>query len=244
MKARARIVAVVAATVVASISSPTAFCVVTPAPSLPAASSANDTGSQNTPQSLRDKAELEKLRAEVEKLHAEITDLEAVGPHLHEFATVMTAVGGLLGAFLGAIVTAVVAYMGHRITDRYNEVQSGKLQQERDKLRQDRILGHEKHDLELYQGLGNASPRAQFAAAAVLLQRLENISSLTSHSELGRQEVTAERVRDVKTIVHVLIALLKERTTDSSLRVLQKHVADNLIKNLVITHPLVLRRHH
>ena len=70
---------------------------------------------------------------------------------------------------MGAAIAALVAWLGQRINRNYNEVQS-------EKLRQDRELEHKKHNLELYKSLGSDNPRGQFAAAAVLLQRLEHLS--------------------------------------------------------------------
>lgn len=106
-----------------------------------------------------------------------------------------------------------------RLNTNYNRVQT-------DKLRQDREFEHEKHNLELYQSLGSDNSRGQFAAAAVLLQRLEQLCEATD--VVGDFDIEADKT----TITHILISILKEQVDDGNLNVLRKHIADNLVKAL------------
>jgi hypothetical protein len=160
-------------------------------------------------------ADISKTKADVEKTNAEVANLREIGPGLNRFVTVTTAIGGLAGAIFGGLIAILVA----RLNTNYNRVQT-------DKLRQDREFEHEKHNLELYQGLGSDNPRGQFAAAVVLLQRLEQLCEATD--VVGDLNVEADKT----TITHVLISILKEQVDDGNLNVLRKHIADNLVKAL------------
>jgi hypothetical protein len=136
----------------------------------------------------------------------------------------MTAIGALAGGLMGALIAGSVAFIGHQINRNYNHVQSEKLQQ-------DRILSREKHNLELFQGLGSANPRAQFAAAAVLPRRLEALP-FPFEKVSGKARSISPEDRDATTIIHVLISILKEQGTDEAPSTIRKHVADNLVKSL------------
>jgi hypothetical protein len=143
-------------------------------------------------------ADLQKTQAEVAKTKAEVANIQEIGPGLNRFVTIATSLGGVAGAVFGAVIAALVAWVGQRINRNYNRVQS-------DKLRQDRELEHEKHSLELYKSLGSDNPRGQFAAAAVLLQRLEHLSG--EGSAANDRDGHADQI----TIIHVLISVLKEQ---------------------------------
>jgi Pentapeptide repeats (9 copies) len=156
-----------------------------------------------------------------------VANVQEIGPGLNRFVTVSTSVSGLVGAVLGALIAGLVAFVGQQINKNYNRVQS-------EKLRQDADLEREKHNLELYQGLGNVNARAQFAAAAVLLQRLESLSGdqgIGDHSDAQA---------DKDTITHVLISILKEQMDEPNSTVLRKHIADNMVKALKL---VKLNRH-
>jgi hypothetical protein len=74
--------------------------------------------------------------------------------------------------------------------------------------------------------LGSDNPRGQFAAAAVLLQRLGHLSRIIS-------AVDDNDTHDDKiTIIHVLISVLKEQIDEPNSTVLRKHIADNMVKAL------------
>ena len=166
-------------------------------------------------------ADIHKAEADVLKTQAEVANIQEIGPRLNRLVTITTSLAGLAGAVFGAIIAALVAWLGQRINRNYNIVQS-------EKLRQDRELEHEKHSLELYKSLGSDNPRGQFAAAAVLLQRLEHLSG--DGLMTGEHDALADRI----TITHVLISVLKEQTDEPNFTILRKHIADNMVKRLNI----------
>jgi uncharacterized protein YjbI with pentapeptide repeats len=149
-----------------------------------------------------------------------LANMREIGPRLNRFVTITTSLAGLAGAVFGAIIAALVAWLGQRINRNYNIVQS-------EKLRQDRELEHEKHSLELYKSLGSDNPRGQFAAAAVLLQRLQHLSGDALTAE---RDAHADRI----TITHVLVSVLKEQNDEPNFNVLRKHIADTMVKMLNI----------
>ena len=159
------------------------------------------------------KADLQKTRTEIDKAKAEIENLREIGPGLYRITTIATSLGGLAGAIVGAAFAFWAARIGHQINQNYTKAQS-------DKLLQDREAEHEKHNLELYKSLGSENARGQFAAAAVLLQRLERLVKLPTGDP------------DATTIIHVLISVLKERENQQEGDVLRKHIADNMVKAL------------
>jgi len=176
-----------------------------------------DAGLQQRIQLEKLQADLLKTQAEIAKTREEADNLREIGPGLNKVVTLFASLGGIAGAILGAAAALWVARLGSRITKNFNEVQSIK-------LRQDRELGLERHNLDLYQSLGNANARAQFAAAAVLLQRLGQLFEDSDPKDREQAD------RDVSTIIHVLISILKEQTDEPNSAVLRKHIADNMVK--------------
>ncbi len=164
-------------------------------------------------------ADIQKAQVEVAKTKAELENLQEIGPGLNRLVTIATSFGGVAGAIFGAVIALLVAWLGQRFNRNYNKAQS-------DKLRQDRDFEHEKHNLELYKSLGSDNSRGQFAAAAVLLQRLGHISRIISTAD-------DNDTRDDKiTIIHVLTSVLKEQIDEPNSTVLRKHIADNMVKAL------------
>jgi hypothetical protein len=148
---------------------------------------------RKSPGENNDTLETQKLRAEIEKLRIEVESLhitnEALDLRTRRVSTWLGAFGGIAGAIIGA---AGLLGLGLGL----NRTQKSKLEQER-------VLGREKHNMELFQNLGHESLRVQLAAASVLIQRLEGFRS----ARLSPAEQLEKR-----TIIQVLIAVTKKNT--------------------------------
>ena len=131
--------------------------------------------------------EIDKLEAEISKLKSETDSEKEFGPLARQFYIWI----GALGAWL-------VAGVGWWINRSFSKTQHKKLEQ-------DRILGREKHNIELFQHLGHESLRVQLAAVAVLTQRLE------SFRERKKYELSLAEQLEKSTITRVLIAVTKKR---------------------------------
>lgn len=155
------------------------------------------------PQSDLAKAQLEseKLRSEIAKLKAEIDNLSETNkiqdPRLRRLSAWFGAIGGVIASLITAVValgSAVFVYKG------LNTTQTKKMEQER-------VLGREKHNMELFQSLGDDNVRVQLAAASVLIQRLESFRDT---------ELTPAEKLEKHTIVQVLVAIAKKSDGDAA----------------------------
>ncbi len=173
--------------------------------------------------------EEDKRQKEIEKLEAEIENLrlqnDALGVRTRRWSVWLGAIGGVTGAML----TFVIGWLGLRL----NRLQVSRVKQEEHlslrKLEQDRHLEREKQNMELYKGLGHENPRVQFAAASVLLERLNTYREKTQR----REDLTEAERAEHPTIILVLVAVIKERIEETEThRALRKHIADNLVKAL------------
>jgi hypothetical protein len=164
--------------------------------------------------------QVEKLKLENQKLQIEVQNLGVTTP---KEQLAITAAGAI-GTVVGTMVTLLVALVGWWINRTYNRTQHKKIEQERQ-------LSREKHNLELFQGLGSDNARVRIASASVLLQRLRSeYAGLTAggnHSDTTGQE-------EVRTLVQVLLSVIKDRQgrDDEGDIALRKHIADNLVKAL------------
>jgi hypothetical protein len=164
--------------------------------------------------------QVEKLEFEKQKLETEVQNLRAVTPETHLWITV----AGGIGTVIGAAMAALIAGLGFWVNRTYNRTQHKKIDQERE-------LGREKHNLELFQGLGSDNARVRIASASVLLQRLRSeYTGLTAGRSL---DDTGDR-EEVRTLVQVLLSVIKDRQgrDDEGDIALRKHIADNLVKAL------------
>jgi len=164
--------------------------------------------------------QIEKLKLENKKLQIEVRNLSAATPDEHLAITA----AGAIGTVIGTMVTLLVAFVGWLINRTYNRTQHKKIEQERQ-------LSREKHNLELFQGLGSDNARVRIASASVLLQRLRSeFASLTAGG--NRSDTTGQE--EVRTLVQVLLSVIKDRQDrdDEGDIALRKHIADNLVKAL------------
>lgn len=158
------------------------------------------------------KLQREKMSREIEKLKEEIEDLKAIGPTTRWVSTVFGAIGGLLGAVVGALVTYIAWAAKRSLTD----AQEKRLQQEQE-------LSREKHNLGLFEQLGSRDGRARLAAASVLIQRLIAIQKKIQKKET---KITEAESHEGPTIIQVLAAVIKHEEEDLAIR---KYIGDNLI---------------
>jgi hypothetical protein len=132
-----------------------------------------------------------KLQFEIDKLEQEVRSLretnEVLDAQTRWWSTWLGALGGVLGA---AIALLSAALLGLRLNATQNR-----------KLEQERVLGREKHNMELFENLGDENLRVQLAAASVLLQRLESFRA---------ERLTPAEQLEKHTIVQVLIAVTKK----------------------------------
>jgi uncharacterized protein YjbI with pentapeptide repeats len=155
----------------------------------------------------------EKTRQEIEKLRLEVAALRESNTSISYWIRTGSAIVGAIGGFLTAIVAAL---FGMFFQNRYS------LSQDR-KLKQDAQAQRETHILELCKALSEKNARLQFAAASVLIQRLQ-----TSDSTLSAEARHIER----SGIVQVLVSVLKEKRIANTTGSLNKFIADNLVKAL------------
>jgi hypothetical protein len=138
-----------------------------------------------------------KLEFEIEKLEQEVRGLretnEVFDKQTRWWSTWLGALGGVLGA---AIALLSAALLGLRLNATQNR-----------KLEQERVLGREKHNMELFQNLGAENLRVQLAAASVLLQRLESFRP---------ERLTPAEQLEKHTIIQVLIAVTKKNEREDS----------------------------
>jgi len=175
--------------------------------------------SESPDERLRDR-QIEKLELENQKLQIEVRNLSAATP---DEQLAITAAGAI-GTVIGTMVTLLVAFVGWLINRTYNRTQHKKIEQERQ-------LSREKHNLELFQGLGSDNARVRIASASVLLQRLRSeYAGLTAG---GNSSDTTEQ-EEVRTLVQVLLSVIKDQQgrDDEGDIALRKHIADNLVKAL------------
>lgn len=152
----------------------------------------------------------QKLQAEISKLQAEVEDLKSwARPWIAFFG----AVGGLGGAILGI----VAIWLGNKLGRRMDVAQVQKLKQERE-------LDREKHNLELFLALAK-NPREQIAAASVLLQRLRE-SCDGDGADIAKSK---KNQRERFTISQVLVSTIKIRGTDPNVC---KMIGDNLVRSI------------
>jgi hypothetical protein len=175
--------------------------------------------SESPDERLRDQ-QIEKLELENQKLQIEVQNLSAATPDEHLAITA----AGAIGTVVGTIVTLLVALVGWWINRTYNRTQHKKIEQERQ-------LSREKHNLELFQGLGSDNARVRIASASVLLQRLRS-----EYAGLGAGGNTGDagEKEEVRTLVQVLLSVIKDRQgrDDEGDIALRKHIGDNLVKAL------------
>jgi hypothetical protein len=153
----------------------------------------------------------EKLALEVDRLRWEATWCWRLAVQFGgSFGTVLTVIGGGLGWFIARKVNAARLRM----------------------MDQERELTREKHNIELFRGLASRRPRRQLAAAAALLQR---VFAQPRPVPDGSTEANEQ-----KTIVDVLVAVLKEKPKSGSAAPaavseateLGKYIGDNIVKAL------------
>lgn len=193
--------------------------------SLPAATQPSGTGSAggaaagSSSNPAKEAAELKKLEAEREKLDQEIADLKVSNEALGRWAKWATAWGGLVGSFIGSIVTAFVVLIGWGL----NKTQ-------RDKLALETAQAREKHLIEVFQNLGEKEPRIRIGAVAVLVQRIGKIRSTKPQTGFRRKSVSSDHqeLSELPTLVSVLIAMTKHEQEVP----IQKYVADGLAQSL------------
>ncbi len=154
--------------------------------------------------------ESQKLQAEISKLQAEVEELRG-GTRI--WTTWLGALGGVAGAF----VALAAIWLGDRLRKRMDVAQQRKLKQERE-------LEREKHNLALFLALAKA-PREQIAAASVLLQRLRESRDGDGADGAGDKNNQRERF----TISQVLVSTIKAQDTDSNLC---KMIGDNLVRSM------------
>jgi hypothetical protein len=175
--------------------------------------------SESPDERLRDQ-QIEKLELENQKLQIEVQNLSAATPDEHLAITA----AGAIGTVVGTMVTLLVALVGWWINRTYNRTQHKKIEQERQ-------LSREKHNLELFQGLGSDNARVRIASASVLLQRLRS-----EYAGLGAGGNTGDagEKEEVRTLVQVLLSVIKDRQgrDDEGDIALRKHIGDNLVKAL------------
>jgi len=164
--------------------------------------------------------QVEKLKLENQKLQIEVQNLSVTTP---KEQLAITAAGAI-GTVVGTVVTLLVALVGWWINRTYNRTQHKKIEQERQ-------LSREKHNLELFQGLGSDNARVRIASASVLLQRLR--SEYAGLTDGGNSSDTTGQ-EEVRTLVQVLLSVIKDRQgrDDEGDIALRKHIADNLVKAL------------
>jgi hypothetical protein len=174
------------------------------------------------------KLKIQKLEVEIEKLQNEIRNIEitnkAMGPRTRWFSTVIGAIGGLAGA----MIALTIWFLGRSAAKRYQEVQSSKDSQEKLKLKQDKELAREVHNLELFKALGSDEPLTSLAAASVLLQRLKQF-----HKNEQENNLTDTETLEQPTITQVLLSMLKKRDEYSESHLsLMKLIADSMVEYL------------
>jgi hypothetical protein len=158
-------------------------------------------------QKQRVEAEIAKLKEEKERLRIEN---ESVGPFERWIATVVGAVGGLAGALVGLFIYL----LGRSASKKFDQVQN-------EKLKQDKEINRETHNLELFRGLADANAGVRLAAASVLIQRLKEFQE-----KKKERPITPYENLERHTIAHTLLGITKE--TDAMQPSLLKLIADNL----------------
>jgi hypothetical protein len=114
------------------------------------------------------------------------------------------------------------------------------------KLEQERVLGREKHNMELFENLGDENLRVQLAAASVLLQRLESFRAdrLTHAEQLEKHTIVQVLIavtkknegeqtepEDRRRLMYGTPQVAKKTSTSGSIHpALAKLIADNLVK--------------
>jgi len=139
--------------------------------------------------------------------------LRALRPFSREATAWLAAAGTIAGGALGAFITLVINRMG------------------RQRLRQERELAREQHNLQLFQNLENHS----LAAASILLNRLRRLVRLERKGHLDDFEQD-----ELPAIKKVLIATLKKEQNQrgaSGGSVLRKLIAEELAEALSARFP-------
>lgn len=124
-----------------------------------------------------------KTQAEIQKLQEEVRQLSLQNASRETPLGQMATIAGVIGGVLGSFVTIVVAFLGIVLPRRFEAARA-------EKLRQDKELTREQHNLTVFRDLASANQRLQLAAAAVLLQRL-----FAQPEQLFRQESSYEAIR-------------------------------------------------
>lgn len=173
---------------------------------------------------------VEKLQEEVRKLRNEARGLEDTNEALGRTTRWLTAWMAALGGILGVLATLVIAVAGFRINRTQRELGEERHALESRKIEQERLLGREKHMLEVFNALGSEEPRIRIGAVAVLVQRLQRIRELQADPRVTGvvEEERAEQMSELPTIVSVLISVTKHEQKEE----IQKYIADGLANSL------------
>jgi hypothetical protein len=158
-----------------------------------------------------------KMEAEIAKLRAEVESLKIANESAGSLARRISLLLGSLGGLLGAFFSLVIYFLGKKVSENFSQTQEAKLEQ-------DKELGREQHNLELFRSLGDENARVQLAAASVLLQRL---AEFADKRKAGTLNIVEER--EQPTIIQVLVAITKEPQSNPAL---VKFIADNLVTSL------------
>ncbi len=160
---------------------------------------------------------LKKLETEIQKLQVEIIALQINNGNVEVFMKRITAPLGAISGLAASLIALLIFFLGRKVSDKISLAQEAKLEQEKE-------FGREKHNLELFQTLADNNQRIQLAAAAVLVQRLDEFRS---KEEKGIMDVA--EIRERATIISVLLSSTKEsRSSDELL----KFIGDNLVMSI------------
>lgn len=170
---------------------------------------------------------VQKLQEEIRKLRSEAQGLEDANEALGRRTRFFTA---WLAAAGGATVTLLLALVGFLVNSTQNRLGKERHALESRKIEQERLLGREKHILEVFQALGSEEARIRIGAVAVLVQRLRRIRELPSSGSGSdpAEESAQEQLGELPTIVSVLISVTKHEQKEE----IQKYIADGLASAL------------
>jgi hypothetical protein len=157
--------------------------------------------------------DLAKLKAELDKLKAEADGLRISNEALGAWTKFLTA----WLAAIGSIIAGLLIWLLGR---SLNKTQKEKLEQEMEIEAGRFKQGHEKHNLEVFQALGNEEPRVRVGAVAVLVQRIAALQAKQTSTPAEKEE------RDM------LVSVLVSGTKYEDEVEVQKYIADGLADSL------------
>jgi hypothetical protein len=172
----------------------------------------------------RSELQTAQLCQEVSKLQAEVRAIQQTNESARGVLGQITPLSALIQAVGTVGVALIGGTIGFFFRRSFDKAQRSKIEQERLKLEQERQLEREGHNLKLFASLdGKNSVTVQFATAAALLKRIEQVRA-------SARESAADMIECV-TISDVVLSLLRDPdpSRDPSIA---KFVADEIVDAL------------